>query len=272
MGAREYDPSLGRWLSADSIVPDYANPQSWNRYSYVYNNPLKHVDSGGHTPVPSPMIDGLVGAGGKYERAGGERMDDPNGEAFVSERTSPPPPPQPCVEMPWQYEHSTYTPLGNPHMQYDDWVLVDSINAVEVEWSLTDVDAGPLSISVAPVTLLEVEGVEVWERHVGLVQDIVSWPVRECFSLSDFRFHFETMGPASEGTLVQGAWVQQMLIGSEGINVPGTRIPLGEPVVYLWGTTPQPGPWDQQNINPILESNGKWPYENLEWGKLLTSQ
>lgn len=49
MGAREYDPSLGRWLSADSIVPDPANPQSLNRYSYVSNNPLRYVDPSGHT-------------------------------------------------------------------------------------------------------------------------------------------------------------------------------------------------------------------------------
>jgi RHS repeat-associated protein len=48
MGAREYDPSLGRWLSADSIVPDPANPQSLNRYAYVRNNPLKYVDPTGH--------------------------------------------------------------------------------------------------------------------------------------------------------------------------------------------------------------------------------
>jgi len=50
MGAREYDPSLGRWLSADTIVPNPANPQSLNRFSYVYNNPLKYVDPSGHSP------------------------------------------------------------------------------------------------------------------------------------------------------------------------------------------------------------------------------
>jgi RHS repeat-associated protein len=48
MGAREYDPSLGRWLSADTIVPEPENPQSLNRYAYVYNNPLKYVDPSGH--------------------------------------------------------------------------------------------------------------------------------------------------------------------------------------------------------------------------------
>ncbi|MCP4526377.1 MAG: RHS repeat-associated core domain-containing protein [Aestuariibacter sp.] len=37
--ARFYDPALGRFVSADTIVPDPGNPQSFNRYSYVRNNP-----------------------------------------------------------------------------------------------------------------------------------------------------------------------------------------------------------------------------------------
>ena len=48
MGARWYDPYLGRWLSPDSIVPDPANPQSLNRYSYTRNNPVKYRDPTGH--------------------------------------------------------------------------------------------------------------------------------------------------------------------------------------------------------------------------------
>jgi pimeloyl-ACP methyl ester carboxylesterase len=48
MGARWYNAQLGRWISADTIVPNFANPQSLNRYSYVYNNPLKYVDPTGH--------------------------------------------------------------------------------------------------------------------------------------------------------------------------------------------------------------------------------
>jgi RHS repeat-associated protein len=38
-GARFYSPKLGRFLSADTIVPGYANPQNLNRFSYVTNNP-----------------------------------------------------------------------------------------------------------------------------------------------------------------------------------------------------------------------------------------
>ena len=47
-GARFYSSKLGRFLSADTIVPDWANPQSLNRYAYTYNNPLKYVDPTGH--------------------------------------------------------------------------------------------------------------------------------------------------------------------------------------------------------------------------------
>ncbi|MCP4540837.1 MAG: hypothetical protein GY832_27175 [Chloroflexi bacterium] len=46
--ARYYDPELGRFLSPDTIVPQPGNPQSFNRYSYVVNNPLKYIDPTGH--------------------------------------------------------------------------------------------------------------------------------------------------------------------------------------------------------------------------------
>lgn len=45
--ARYYDANIGRFISPDTIVPDYANPQSLNRYSYVVNNPLKYSDPTG---------------------------------------------------------------------------------------------------------------------------------------------------------------------------------------------------------------------------------
>jgi RHS repeat-associated protein len=40
MNARYYVPSVGRFASADSIVPQPANPQSFNRFTYVLNNPM----------------------------------------------------------------------------------------------------------------------------------------------------------------------------------------------------------------------------------------
>jgi RHS repeat-associated protein len=46
--ARYYDSAVGRFLSADTIVPDPANPQSLNRYTYASNSPLNRVDPTGH--------------------------------------------------------------------------------------------------------------------------------------------------------------------------------------------------------------------------------
>jgi RHS repeat-associated protein len=46
--ARYYSSGLGRFVSADSIIPDTKNPQAWNRFSYTANNPLKYTDPSGH--------------------------------------------------------------------------------------------------------------------------------------------------------------------------------------------------------------------------------
>ncbi|PYX67499.1 MAG: hypothetical protein DMG78_27595, partial [Acidobacteria bacterium] len=45
---RQYSSSLGRWMHPDPAglaAVNPSNPQSWNRYSYVLNNPLNFVDS-----------------------------------------------------------------------------------------------------------------------------------------------------------------------------------------------------------------------------------
>jgi len=47
-GARFYSASLGRFISADTIVPQANDPQDFNRYSYVSNNPCNYIDPSGH--------------------------------------------------------------------------------------------------------------------------------------------------------------------------------------------------------------------------------
>jgi RHS repeat-associated protein len=46
--ARFYAPGLGRFISADTIIPNPADPQSYNRYSYVLNRALNFTDPTGH--------------------------------------------------------------------------------------------------------------------------------------------------------------------------------------------------------------------------------
>ncbi len=47
MNGRIYDPLLGRFLSADRVVQYPDNLQSYNRFSYVRNNPLTFIDENG---------------------------------------------------------------------------------------------------------------------------------------------------------------------------------------------------------------------------------
>jgi hypothetical protein len=42
-------PGLTRFAQPDSLVPDWANPQDLNRYSYGRNNPLRYTDPTGRT-------------------------------------------------------------------------------------------------------------------------------------------------------------------------------------------------------------------------------
>jgi hypothetical protein len=71
-GARFYSPKTGTFLSADTIVPGYANPQNLNRYSYVRNSPLNYIDPTGHKPAcgvygeecAEDELDALISGGG----------------------------------------------------------------------------------------------------------------------------------------------------------------------------------------------------------------
>jgi len=46
--ARWYDPALGRFIQADTYVPESQGVQAWDRYAFVNNNPLKLTDPTGH--------------------------------------------------------------------------------------------------------------------------------------------------------------------------------------------------------------------------------
>jgi len=93
-GARFYSPKLGRFLSADTIVPEPFNPQSLNRYSYALNNPVRYTDPSGHMMAvgddggcyicayPPPSDDG--GAGGGTSGEGGGTNDEGPGHEYTA--------------------------------------------------------------------------------------------------------------------------------------------------------------------------------------------
>lgn len=60
--ARYYRPNIGRFSTIDpelNIKDALVDPQRWNRYAYVTNNPLKYTDPDGRNPL---LIAGGIGA------------------------------------------------------------------------------------------------------------------------------------------------------------------------------------------------------------------
>jgi RHS repeat-associated protein len=47
--ARWYDPEIGRFIQADTIIPEPGNPLAWDRYAYAINNPVNYTDPSGHS-------------------------------------------------------------------------------------------------------------------------------------------------------------------------------------------------------------------------------
>jgi RHS repeat-associated protein len=46
--ARWYDSALGRFVQADTIIPNPGDPPSFDRFSYVRNNPIRFTDPTGN--------------------------------------------------------------------------------------------------------------------------------------------------------------------------------------------------------------------------------
>jgi len=56
MNGRVYDPVQKRFLTPDPVVSNPFFSQSYNRYAYVLNNPLRYTDPSGFQEQPSPSI------------------------------------------------------------------------------------------------------------------------------------------------------------------------------------------------------------------------
>jgi len=82
---RRYPPAQGRWISPDPAglgAVDISNPQTWNRYAYVANNPLNAIDPLGLCPVsgyaPS-RLGGCSNTRGGLGGCGGDPVCSGNG-------------------------------------------------------------------------------------------------------------------------------------------------------------------------------------------------
>lgn len=90
MNGRMYDPVIGRFFSPDIMVPKPMNSQSYNRYSYCLNNPLKYVDPSGYSYRYWNQATRSYDGGGGYYDGRHSRHDhsDGRGRSGSGEETS----------------------------------------------------------------------------------------------------------------------------------------------------------------------------------------
>jgi len=100
--SRFYSPKLGRFLSADSLVPNPFNAQDYNRYSYVRNNPLRYTDPSGHMcsdpDDPTPTCDNsflsTTKVGNKVVKGSGLDAGKPKVKKKTDDKKNDPPSPE----------------------------------------------------------------------------------------------------------------------------------------------------------------------------------
>lgn len=74
LGAREYDPLLGRFVSVDPVF-DAADPQSMNNYAYSGNNPVDYTDPAGTRRCPPDELkDGCTEDPKSYATASSKKV------------------------------------------------------------------------------------------------------------------------------------------------------------------------------------------------------
>ena len=111
MNGRVQDPYSGRFVSADPTVPDPFFSQAFNRYAYVYNNPMNSVDPSGFDPNANPDANG-------YFR-------EPNGDGYYPDETCP----QGCLHITIYGGTSLPPPAGTPVGAIPSDSGTDAVNA-----------------------------------------------------------------------------------------------------------------------------------------------
>ena len=58
-GSRWYDDALGRFIQPDPIIPEPYNSLAYDRYQYVYSNPVRYNDPSGHCIWDLCILEGI---------------------------------------------------------------------------------------------------------------------------------------------------------------------------------------------------------------------
>ena len=111
--ARFFSPALGRFVSADTIVPEAGNPATFNRYMYVLGNPIGLRDPSGHAQVCAQQGNLMSGATLCAEPATGATL---RWETYLKSE---------FAKSEFGRELLAKTPDLFDHVLWDDWLFSD---------------------------------------------------------------------------------------------------------------------------------------------------
>jgi hypothetical protein len=84
MQARWYSNATGTFVSVDPVIADAKDPQAYNAYAYVRNNPMSHVDPTGEYWEGAGRYGGGNPNGGTHTTIGGAQNPGPSTHAVFS--------------------------------------------------------------------------------------------------------------------------------------------------------------------------------------------
>ncbi len=171
MHARYYHPALGRFVSADTIVPDPGNPQAHNRYAYVAGNPLKHIDPSGH----GWFTDQLIALGQRSEVAKGMLVSVAEAAQSISD-----PGRSPSMEAVRQNIGGGLKSWGD--VARSAGAVVDYTGSAIAEGRGGDAARGAGGLARMSATMATVPFRAQWE----LAKGIVTSPIRACQNAWEF--------------------------------------------------------------------------------------
>jgi RHS repeat-associated protein len=194
MRARVYSPILGRFLSADTVVPGVFNSQSMNRYSYVRNNPLSRVDPSGHmdekTVAEKKLVVWIDPNSSNYR--GDDRYDRDFGPGSGSIESHP-------SQQGWG-DLATETQYRAEGLAHEEHSIVGNL----VRLGLVGMSKGGSSstvvilvngvfLTIRTTTSGEVQMAQTFDPSIGIVPD---WSSVILFSFSDAPARSLTLGDA----------------------------------------------------------------------------
>jgi RHS repeat-associated protein len=188
---REYDPKQGRWLSPDPAglgAVDPTDPQTWNRYVYVRNNPLAMIDLLGEDGCyvggqSSSITDSgsCFAAGGLWYSASGNQWYNQEGPLQTVTVTATPDPtqtaPAQTAPAPGNGPAIVEEP-GNPGPNIDKQVANQNVNALAQALNKTGVRTLQNPCTIGLIVAIPAGGAATATvDSVGVVATLETWGV-----------------------------------------------------------------------------------------------